>query len=206
MADDDDDSVDMAEDFVMDDDANDDVQDLISKAMDLRRIRRESLVVEAAKKQKEKSSSKKEKEVSKKKIKDEEEEDEKPQSAKKGDKMSKAASLRDMVSEAFTTKKAEDERETYKVRLRRAYDVAMDMQNKGLISMTKTALDKQVDDIMEFDDRAFEAFKRSVANARPVESVKIAKDLGGLNVGVTTGEQSSAPVKSTAELLSMLWE
>ncbi len=69
MADDDDDSVDMAEDFVMDDDANDDVQDLILKAMDLRRIRRESLVVEAAKKQKEKSSSKKEKEVSKKKIK-----------------------------------------------------------------------------------------------------------------------------------------
>lgn len=194
------------DDAAYDDSANEDgldsdVKDLIAKAMDLRRIRRESLVVEAAKKMK-KSPQKK----MMKKEEEEEEEDKKVKKEKKEEKkeLSKAASLRDMVNDAFQTKKAEDEKESYKIRLRRAYDVAMDMQKKGLIAMTKTALDKQVDDIMDFDDKAFEAFKRSVANARPVESVKIAKDLGGLNVGVTTTEQ--APVKTTAELLSMLWE
>lgn len=185
-------------------DSDDDVKDLIAKAMDLRRIRRESLVVEAAKKMKKAPPKKMKKEEE-----EEEEEDVKEKKVKKEKKeekkeLSKAASLRDMVSDAFQTKKAEDERESYKIRLRRAYDVAMDMQKKGLIGMTKTALDKQVDDIMEFDDKAFEAFKRSVANARPVESVKIARDLGGLNVGVTATEQT--PVKTTAELLSMLWE
>ena len=118
--------------------------------------------------------------------------------------ISKSAALRDMVNDAFQTKKAEDEKESYKVKLRRAYDVAIDMQKKGLLPMSKTALDKQVDDIMDFDDRAFEAFKRSVASARPVESVKIARDLGGINVGVeSTSEQPAT--KSTAELLSMLW-
>ena len=118
--------------------------------------------------------------------------------------MSKSEALRDMVNDAFQTKKAEDEKDSYKVKLRRAYDVAIDMQKKGLLPMSKTALDKQVDDIMDFDDRAFEAFKRSVASARPVESVKIARDLGGINVGVeSTSDQPAA--KSTAELLSMLW-
>jgi hypothetical protein len=109
-----------------------------------------------------------------------------------------------MVNDAFQTKKVEDERESYKIKLRRAYDVAIDMQKKGLLPISKTALDKQVDDIMDFDDKAFEAFKRSVAAARPVESIKVARDLGGINVGVeSTSEQPQT--KSTAELLSMLW-
>ena len=202
------------------DDSEDGVNDLISKALDLRRARREQLVVEAAKKSKKmdekmekmraaKKDEKKSDAKAAKKSKDEEEEEVKPAKASKkaedsSGAISKSAALRDMVNDAFQTKKAEDERESYKVKLRRAYDVAIDMQKKGLLPMSKTALDKQVDDIMDFDDRAFEAFKRSVAAARPVESIKIARDLGGLNVGVeSTSEQPQT--KTTAELLSMLW-
>lgn len=202
--------------------ADDSVDELMSKAMDLRRIRREQLVVEAAKKSKkmdekmeklraskkdEKKDEKSEKKDEKKADKKDEKKDEKPAKKKASEEveMSKSAGLRDMVNNAFQTKKAEDEKDSYKIKLRRAYDVAIEMQKKGLLPISKTALDKQVDDIMDFDDKAFEAFKRSVASARPVETIKIARDLGGVNVGVeSTADQ--APSRSTAELLSMLWE
>jgi hypothetical protein len=196
------------------------VNHLITAALDLRRARREQLVVEAAKKSKKmdekmekmraakKDEKKSDSKAAKKSMEEEEEDDAKSKKSTKkasdSSSISKSAALRDMVNDAFQTKKAEDEKESYKIRLRRAYDVAIEMQKKGLLPISKTALDKQVDDIMDFDDRAFEAFKRTVASARPIESVKIARDLGGINVGVeSTSEQPQT--KSTAELLSMLW-
>jgi hypothetical protein len=209
--------------------ADDSIDELMSKAMDLRRIRREQLVVEAAKKADPKMAAKM-KALREKKDKEKQEDDakdmkakakakaekaaekeeaaaekEKAEKAGKKKEMSKSAGLRDMVNDAFQTKKAEDEKDSYKIKLRRAYDVAIEMQKKGLLSISKTALDKQVDDIMDFDDKAFEAFKRSVASARPVETIKIARDLGGLNVGVESSTEQT-PSRSTAELLSMLWE
>jgi hypothetical protein len=222
MSDDADDSDDdSADDSVhYSDDADDSVNDLMAKAMDLRRIRREQLVVEAAKKSKKmdekmekmraakKDEKKDEKKSDKKGKKEEKEEKEEKPAKKKASEevsISKSAALRDMVNDAFQTKKAEDEKDSYKIKLRRAYDVAIEMQKKGLLPLSKTALDKQVDDIMDFDDKAFEAFKRSVASARPVETVKIARDLGGVNVGVESAADQ-APSRSTAELLSMLWE
>jgi hypothetical protein len=87
------------------------------------------------------------------------------------------------VKQAFLQKKASEEREKYRIKLRRAYDVSMEMQRKGMILSTKAALDRQVDEVMSFDDNAFEAFKRSVANMRPIENVKTASDLNGINVG-----------------------
>ena len=197
---------------------DDSVNNLMSKAMDFRRIRREQIVVEAAKKSKKmdekmeklrasKKGDKKDEKADKKDEKKGDKKDEKPAKKKAFEEveMSKSAGLRDMVNNAFQTKKAEDEKDSYKIKLRRAYDVAIEMQKKGLLPISKTALDKQVDDIMDFDDKAFEAFKRSVASARTVETIKIARDLGGVNVGVesTTDQPSS---RSTAELLSMLWE
>jgi hypothetical protein len=199
------------------------INELMSNAMDLRRIRREQLVVEAAKKadpkdpkmvakmkalrarrdgEKQEDDAKDMKAKAKAKA---EKAAEKEKEEEKKKKMSKSAGLRDMVNDAFQTKKAEDEKDSYKIKLRRAYDVAIEMQKKGLLSISKTALDKQVDDIMDFDDKAFEAFKRSVASARPVETIKIARDLGGLNVGVESSTEQT-PSRSTAELLSMLWE
>nr|BDD46227.1 hypothetical protein 59 [bacterium] len=112
-------------------------------------------------------------------------------------------SPRAKLGDKLMQKKAEEERESVKLRMRRAYDLAMDMQRKGLIPPTRAALDSQVDLVLEFDDKAFEAFKRSVANARTPETVKTASDLGGLNVGYEAPED--APQKSMVEKLSSLF-
>jgi hypothetical protein len=114
------------------------------------------------------------------------------------------------LTESFMNKKAEEEREAYKVKLRRAYDVAMDMQRKGLLAPTKPTLDRQVDELMDFDDKAFEAFKRSIAMAQKVTNVKTASDAGVLNVGVREDSQESGetrtPSRPTAKSLSdALW-
>jgi hypothetical protein len=81
----------------------------------------------------------------------------------------------------------------------------MDMQRKGLLPHTKVALDKQVDDIMSFDDGAFESFKRSIANAKAIRTVKIASDLGGINVGVES-ESNTQTGAITADRLLSLWD
>ena len=214
-----DDMEDSAMDHMEEDSAEDDVSELVSKAMDMRRARREMLVSEAAKKdpkelaRKEKEKEKAAKEKMKEKMLKEKEkekaakekEKEKEKMEKEKAKNKKSASLNTIVSEAFTEKKSEQDREVYKLKLRRAYDVAIEMQKKGLISMNKTALDKQVDDIMDFDDRAFEAFKRSVSNARSVSMQKNASDLGGVNIGVESDVAPSS-AKSNVEVLKMLWD
>jgi hypothetical protein len=113
--------------------------------------------------------------------------------------------LKEALAQRVSEKKADEARETYRVKLRRAYDVGMDMQRKGLLPVSKASLDTQVDEIMEFDDRAFESFKRSIANAKPVRQVKVASDLGGINIGVKTED---APVRGpmSANALSHLWD
>ena len=69
------------------------------------------------------------------------------------------------------TKKAEEDKTKYRVKLRRAYDLGLMMQEKGMLARGKEALDSQVDEIIKFDDAAFESYKRSVANAQPINKV-----------------------------------
>lgn len=107
------------------------------------------------------------------------------------------------LSQSFAAKKASEEREAYRVKLRRAYDVAMEMQRKGMIAHTKTAIDRQVDEIMSFDDKAFEAFKRSVANMKPVENIKTASDTS-INVGVND-DGMEVERGSLTDQLTKLW-
>jgi hypothetical protein len=116
-------------------------------------------------------------------------------------------SVRGALASKVAEKQADQDRENYRIKLRRAYDVGMEMQSKGLLANVKTALDRQVDEIMTFDDNAFEAFKRSIGNARQVGTVKVASDLGGVNIGVETdaGTQSANP-RMSANALSSMWE
>ena len=115
--------------------------------------------------------------------------------------------LKSKIEDSMNQKKAEEAKGKYKIMLRRAYDIGLEMQRKGLLPHTKTALDKQVDEIMSFDDRAFEAFKRSIDSARSVASVKVASDLGGVNVGVSSDATMKSSVDATsASSLSMMWE
>jgi hypothetical protein len=222
---------DEADDTVADEADDEGVAQLMARAMIMRRNRRERLVVEAAKKMDPKAKAKAEAEkekAAKAKAKAKAEEDEakdkmkakaekekakaaaekeaeKEKAAKEKEKKNKTAALRDMVDTAFTAKKEESDKDSYKIKLRRAYDIALEMQKKGLLALSKTALDHQVDEIMEFDDKAFEAVKRTVANARSVSQVKTAADLGGINVGEVSAPEG-APVKTTSELLTLLWK
>jgi len=119
------------------------------------------------------------------------------------------ASLKQTLDAKLADKRADEDREMYRVKLRRAYDVGMEMQNKGLLGTTKVALDRQVDEIMTFDNNAFEAFKRSIGNARSVSHTKIASDLGGVNIGVESDFNSHASSNTTllsADSLSSMWE
>jgi hypothetical protein len=114
------------------------------------------------------------------------------------------------LSQDFIAKKAEEEREAYRVKLRRAYNVAMEMQRKGMIAQSRPALDRQVDEMMQFDDRAFESFKRSVASfTGNVTQVKTASDVSGLNIGVNEdgeGTSTNASGKIDAKSLASLWD
>ena len=123
----------------------------------------------------------------------------------------KASSVVSDIKSAFTKNVEAEKMDNYKVKLRRAYDVALNMQSKGFIGQTKTALDKQVDEILSFDDKAFEAFKRTIASAKPVGHLKMATDLGGVNVGYSDSQiskqASSVSTKEiTANLLSSMWD
>lgn len=109
------------------------------------------------------------------------------------------------LQETLTSKKASDDRDAYRLKLRRAYDVGLEMQRKGLVGPSKSALDTQVDEIMDFDDRAFEAFKRSVSNAKTVDTVKIASDLSGINIGSRDEEQVTRSTPGWNSLLK-LWD
>ena len=114
-----------------------------------------------------------------------------------------ASDIKDKLNKTLSSKKHEEDREAYRLKLRRAYDLGMEMQRKGLTPQSKSSLDRQVDEIMLFDDRAFEAFKRSISNTRPINTVKIASDLGGVNVGI---ESTNIEVKSTIDALATMWD
>lgn len=117
------------------------------------------------------------------------------------------STLKRALAEKVQAQKEKDAREAYRIKLRRAYDVGLEMQRKGLLSTTKVALDKQVDEIMDFDDRAFESFKRSIASAKPARSVKIASDLGGVNIGVEDDSAVNNQVSTLgADALASLWD
>ena len=118
-----------------------------------------------------------------------------------------ANTLKEKLRVTMEEKRAEEDRNSYKIMLRRAYDVGLEMQRKGLLPTTKTALDRQVDEIMSFDNNAFEAFKRSIEAARSVGNVKVASDLGGINVGVSSdATEKPVEVALNAGSLSSMWE
>jgi hypothetical protein len=196
------------------------VEELITAAMDLRKSRRESLLKQAEDRvlSQRKQSREDVLKLAMEMADDEAEDGADDTDENAVDSMMADDALDSMASSnassalktalAANMKKAEenDAREAYRVKLRRAYDVGLDMQRKGLLPTTKTALDKQVDEIMDFDDRAFESFKRSIASARPVRNMKIASDLGGVNIGVEDDSGSKSESPMTASSLSSLWD
>lgn len=105
------------------------------------------------------------------------------------------------LTKEFSKKKVQASLDEEKVRMRRAYDIALSMQEKGLIADDVSALHTQVDEIMNFDDKSFESFKRALSRVTKPTSVKTAAP--ALNVGMGSedlGEGVSDPADLTSQL------
>jgi hypothetical protein len=64
--------------------------------------------------------------------------------------------------------KLEEELNTYKVKIARAYELAYDMVDRGLVHNDRAAVSAQVDEIMKFNDESFDSLKKVVAKYSPV--------------------------------------
>jgi len=62
---------------------------------------------------------------------------------------------------------AEADKNIYKVKIARAYELANDMVNAGLVAGNRQAVSAQVDEIMKFNDESFESMNRVVARHAP---------------------------------------
>ena len=58
---------------------------------------------------------------------------------------------------------AEEEMNLFRVKIARAYELAYDMVDRDLLAHDRSAISKQVDDLMKFNDDSFESFKKVVA-------------------------------------------
>jgi len=59
--------------------------------------------------------------------------------------------------------KLEEELNVWKLKMARAYELANDMVDRGLVASERTAISKQVDELMRFSDENFESVKKVVA-------------------------------------------
>jgi hypothetical protein len=107
------------------------------------------------------------------------------------------------LSKDFDGAKKKASVDEVKAKYRRAYDVGLVAQEKGFINANREALNSYVDEIMKFDDAAFESNRRVMAGYKTKK--------GGLPV-ITAGADSadlSSSVneqpESAADQLSVLW-
>lgn len=64
--------------------------------------------------------------------------------------------------------KAEEEMQGYRVKVARAYELANEMVRRGLLTDDRTSIGAQVDEIMRWNDEAFDSMKRVVAKHAPL--------------------------------------
>ena len=71
----------------------------------------------------------------------------------------------------YEGKKATASLENHKLRLKRAYDLAFEMQEKGMINQGVNALHDQASNLVDLSDKAFDSMKRSIARmSAPVKT------------------------------------
>lgn len=68
----------------------------------------------------------------------------------------------------YEKKKAATESEKVRVKIARAYELAHDMADKGIIGSNREAITEQVDDIMKWNDESFNSMKKVIARQNPM--------------------------------------
>ncbi len=114
------------------------------------------------------------------------------------------------LSKEFATKKKASEDTNYKVKLRRAYDIGLMAQEKGMIGETRASLDTYVDEVMQFDDAAFESTKRIVAGmsgrSKKSSLPRVGADAANEAMNVTASSDVAPVVSLTDQLGSLGWK
>jgi hypothetical protein len=90
----------------------------------------------------------------------------------------------------------EQELNTFRVKLARAYELTYDMVDRGLCKHDRATITKQVDEIMKFNDDAFESLKKVVARHEPGQ---LRKSAGALPVVGRLGDSEFTPVTAAVE-------
>jgi len=112
------------------------------------------------------------------------------------------------LSKEFASKKKEADNGEYKTKLRRAYAVGLQAQEKGLIASTQASLEGYVDQLMNFDDAAFESNKRVVANynSRKGGSLpRVGADGAGQSMTVTASPEPVNAPSLNEQLAQLNW-
>ena len=123
-----------------------------------------------------------------------------------GDEDSKAFG-QELVKE-LEAKKVEASAETLRVKMARAYDLAFEMMNAGIINSDSASINQQVDEIMTFDDKAFDSFKKSIARLKGnVRTASVKTVQVGMQSEIAEGSKaaSSQPVNLAGQL-GRLWK
>ena len=94
--------------------------------------------------------------------------------------------------------KAEAALDEHKVKLSRAYELTYQMIERGLCAPDKSAISSQVEEIMKFNDAAFDNLKRIIARHEPV-AVKTAGRMP--QVGLFGSDESTSASSSDSENL-----
>lgn len=108
------------------------------------------------------------------------------------------------MSKEFASQKKEASESDIRLKIRRAYDIGMQAQNKGLIGPTRPDLEKYVDEIMSFDDAGFESTKRVVASY--ISSTGSRLPSVGMNSNSMPMVTAEVETESVQDQLSNLWK
>ena len=111
------------------------------------------------------------------------------------------------LSKEFAAKKKEASIEGYKAKLRRAYDIGLEAQEKGIINASRKDLDKYVDEIMQFDDASFESTKRVVASSTAAKTSgsvpRVGMNAASEPMAVVASPNKEEPVDLVGQLTSL---
>jgi hypothetical protein len=103
----------------------------------------------------------------------------------------------------YDQKKAAASLDESRAKMRRAYDLALEAQDKGLIPSDPIALHAQVDEMMKFDDRAFESYKKAIA--RMSKPIKTASSAPAIQMGVSEDSAGMTEPDTFVSQLGKIW-
>ncbi len=107
----------------------------------------------------------------------------------------------DELLKEYTKAELETELNEYKVKLARSFELTYDMVSRGLCANSREAISAQVDEVMQYDDKAFESLKKVIARHQP----EMQKTAGKMpQVGYLNEVAAEKPASNMYEQLSSL--